>query len=125
MTYPYILPGDELSRRKGLITHYGIALHDDSVLEIVPESTHRLVSFEEFANGKPIGIRRPPEEELPYILQRAMHVLLNRKEYRLLTYNCEHMKNLVLTGRAHSESVRLLAFLAFACIAIYASTRRV
>ena len=124
MAYPYIFPGDELSRKKGLITHYGIALDDDRVLEIVPENTPRQVSFEEFANGKPIGIRRPPEEERPFILERAMQVLLNREEYRLLTNNCEHLKNLVLTGSAHSESVRLLAFLAVASLAIYAATRR-
>ena len=124
MTYPYILPGDELSRQKGLITHYGIALDDDSVLEIAPDSTPRLVSVEEFADGKPIGIRQPPEDERPSILERAMHVLWNREEYRFLTNNCEHLKNFVLTGSAHSESVRLLAIISFASIVIYAATRR-
>lgn len=123
MAYPYILPGDELSRKKGLITHYGIAIDDDSVLEIVPDSTTRLVSFEKFANGKPIGIRQPPEEERPTILERAMHVLRNREKYRFLTNNCEHQKNFVLTGSVHSESVQLLAIYAFASIAIYASMR--
>ena len=124
MAYPYIRPGDELSRKKGLFTHYGIAFDDCDVLEIVSDSTPRLVSLEEFADGQQIGIRHPPEEERPAILERAMHVLLNPKEYRLLTNNCEHMKNLVLTGSAHSESVRLLAVLTLASIAIYAATRR-
>ena len=42
MNHPYILPGDELSRPKGPITPYGIALGDGRVLEIVPDSTPRL-----------------------------------------------------------------------------------
>ena len=123
MNYPYILPGDALSRQKGPITHYGIALDDDSVLEIVPDSTPRLVTVEEFADGNPIWIRRSPEEERPYIVERAMHVLLNLKEYRYLTNNCEHLKNFVLTGKPYSETVWLLTGIAFAAIAIYAAKR--
>ena len=124
MNYPYIFPGDELSRENGLITHYGIGFFDGLVLEIVPGSAPRLVPIEQFAKGKPIEIRQPPEEERPSIVERAMHVLRNPEEYRYLTNNCEHLKNFALTGSAHSESVRLLALIALASFAIYAATRR-
>ena len=124
MNYPYILPGDELSRQKGPITHYGIAFGDGRVLEIVPGSMPRLVAIEKFADGKPIRIRRSPEEERPSILVRAQHVLQNPEEYRYLTNNCQHLKSFVLTGSAQSESVRLLALIALASIAIYSAVRR-
>ena len=124
MNYPYILPGDELSRPKGLVTHYGIAFSDDRVLEIVPDSVPRLVSIEKFADKKPIRIRRSPEEERPSIFERALHLLQNPEEYRLLTNNCEHLKNFVLTGKSYSETVWLLACVAFVTISIYAAKRR-
>lgn len=124
MNHAHILPDDELSRQKGLVTHYGIAFDYDSVMEIMPNSTPRLVTVEEFADGNPIGIRQSPEEERPSIMQRAMLVLSVPEEYRYLTNNCEHLKNFVLTGKPYSETVWRLAFIAFATITIYAVKRR-
>ena len=48
----YFLPGDQLFRRKGLVTHYGIAITDALILEIVPDSVPGLVSLDTFAAGQ-------------------------------------------------------------------------
>ena len=120
---PYFCPGDELSRETGLFIHYGIAITDDLVLDIVPKSLPRLISPKVFAAGKPITIRRPPENERSAIVLRAWRVYSSPNEYRYLTFNCEHLKNFVLTGEEFSETVRVLSAIALATIAVYTIRR--
>ncbi len=105
-------PGDTLSRRAGPVTHYGTAVERDRVLDIVPGGPPRIVSLEQFANGSPVGFRRPPRSDVAAILARARQVAGCDRPYDLLTFNCEHVKKLVRSGRRYSETAIALALLA-------------
>lgn len=118
--------GDLLSRPKGLVTHYGIAVASTEVLEIVPQSIPRIVTLERFANGRRVQVRQSHTSDRPAIVSRARQVASSGKLYNFATYNCEHVKNYVLTGTAYSESVRLMIGLLFAvgAIAVVARSAR-
>ena len=54
-----ITKGDILTRRKGLVTHYGVYIGNDLVLDILPNQSKRgcrLVTFEEFSDGKAVSV---------------------------------------------------------------------
>ena len=114
--------GDSLSRRKGAVTHYGIALGPYRVLDIVPGGPPRVVVPEEFADGHPVTLRRPHPAERLEILARARQVAGNDRRYNALTFNCEHLKNFVLSGKPYSETVRIAA-LGMLAVGIYVLAR--
>ncbi len=109
---PVPLPGDVLSRWTGLLTHYGTAVGRDRVLDIVPGGPPRIVSLEVFAAGRPVRVQRPRAECVPAMLARARRLAESRSLYNVATFNCEHVKNIVLAGKPYSETVDLLGLLA-------------
>ena len=112
---PLPLPGDILSRTSDLVTHYGVAVNGYQVLDIVRGSASRVVSLAQFAAGKPVKLHhRPNPDHLPAIYSRVRQAAANRIPYNVLTNNCEHLKNFVLSGESYSETVR--AF--FGCLAV-------
>lgn len=109
MNYPYgLTPGDAVSRQKGSVTHWGIVLAPDLVLDIVPGAAPRMVSFWAFADGAPVMAHFSPDEDRPAILTRAWQAQANPRLYDAFSNNCQHLKNYVLTGEHYSESVRNL-----------------
>lgn len=102
-------PGDMLWRRTGAVTHYGTAVGSYRVLDIVPGGPPRVVSLEQFADGNPVSLRRPHPDELPAILLRAREVEEDQTMYNVITFNCEHLKNFVLSGKPYSETVLTIA----------------
>ena len=113
---PFPLVGDILSRTSDLmITHYGIAVNRHEVLDIMPGGASRVVPIAQFANGKRIHLKqRPNPVNLPSIYARIRQAAANQDVYNALTYNCEHLKNFVLSGESYSESVRVL----FGCMVV-------
>ena len=102
-------PGDVLSRMSDLlVTHYGIAADSDKVLHITLGGAPCIVSLEQFADGKPVSLRRPHLDDLQPVLARMRQVVDGGRLYDLLAFNCEHLKNYVLTGKAYSETVIVL-----------------
>ncbi|MYD94155.1 MAG: hypothetical protein F4Y02_10775 [Chloroflexi bacterium] len=106
MTTP--APGDLLSRAAGLVTHYGITMASDQVLDIVPGGPPRVVSFGQFADGRTVNVHRPHPEDLPAVLSRVWQVAEIKSPYNLITFNCEHLKNLSLSGKRYSETVLIV-----------------
>ena len=103
MTIPS--PGDILSRRAGPLTHYDTAVDPHQVVDIVPGGPPRVVFLEQFADGKPVSRQRPHPDDLPAILARARQVGENQSPYNVITFNCEHLKNFILSGKPYSETV--------------------
>ena len=120
---PIPLAGDLLSRRKGALTHYGIALGPHGVLEIVPGGPARVVFLDQFADGNPVGLRRPRPDDRPAILARARQAGEDQRLYNPITFNCEHLKNLVLSGKPYSETVLAIALGLLAGVGIWVLAR--
>lgn len=116
MTIPS--PGDMLSRRAGLVTHYGTAVHPHQVVDIMPGGPPRVVSPEQFADGNPVSRRRPHPDDVPAILPRARQVGENQSSYNVITFNCEHVKNFILSGKPYSETVIALALVVLVGVGI-------
>lgn len=115
--------GDILWRRKGALTHYGVALGPHVVLDIVPGGPPRVVFLEQFADGNPVGVRQPHPEDRPAILARARRAEAEQRAYDPVAFNCEHLKNLVVSGRPHSETVATIALALLAGLGIWALAR--
>lgn len=105
-------PGDALWRWKGAVQHWGIYWSPSQVLDIVPGSMPRLVTLQQFANGAKVYVQRPNDADRPAILARAWLLWENPSRYHLLRYNCEHLKNFVIHGRAYSDGIGLLTAIA-------------
>lgn len=104
--------GDTLSRRAGPVTHYGTAVAPHRVLDIVPGGPPRVVSLAQFAKGNAVRLRRRPRrDDVPAILARARQAAANDRPYNPVTFNCDHVKNMVLSGRPYSETVIAVSLL--------------
>ncbi|HKV38354.1 MAG TPA: hypothetical protein VJX67_04010 [Blastocatellia bacterium] len=113
--------GDMLTRRvKGPINgrHYGIYVgswrpHEHAVFHNTIGGGCRIVSFSEFAAGKPVWVvtaAGPSQHEVMEILQRVDNLL--GRIYRPIRMNCETAANYVQAGVAFSQSVeKAYAFL--------------
>ena len=63
-----------------------------------------------FSSSSPTAIpwvSRPHFDDLPAILARARQAGEDQRPYNPITFNCEHLKNLVLSGKPHSETVTI------------------
>ena len=109
---PVPVPGDILSRWAGLLVHYGTAVGRDRVLDIVPGGPPRVVSLEVFAAGRPVRVQRPGADRVPAMLARARRLAESGSLYNVVTFNCEHVKNIVLAGKPYSETLGVLGLLA-------------
>ncbi len=115
------LPGDIVSRRKGLVMHKGIALGDGRVLHNTPFRGEHITSEEEFRNGQRLRVERLSRRKRERALAYADN--LSSARYNLLTNNCEHTVHRVSSGSSHSPQVRgWLAGAGFAAVA-FALTR--
>lgn len=100
-----ITKGDILTRRKGLVTHYGVYIGNDLVLDILPNQSKRgcrLVTFEEFSNGKAVSVVKC--EPVDGFEDRINEVLT--LGYQLLSNNCEHIANYVARNQRISKQVQ-------------------
>ena len=118
------LTGDVLSRMSILFDHYGVAVNRHQVLDIVPGGPPRVVSYAQFADSKPVKLHeRPAPNDLPAIYLRVRQAAANQNGYDVLSNNCEHLKNYVLSGNPYSETVRggvVFGLLAFVGVCVLA-----
>ena len=96
-----------ISRPKltGLGEHWGVQLPDGNVAHLTPEG-EQIVSFTEFAQGRPIKeVRRAAPEQRAQIMQRLSLSLQYRGTYRLLDRNCETYATWLLGEKPRSPQV--------------------
>ena len=99
------LPGDTISRRKGLVMHQGVALGDGRVLHNIPGRGEHISSEAEFSRGRKISVLKRSRAEREQALASAASWRASRG-YSLFTNNCEHTVNRASTGRAKSPQLR-------------------
>lgn len=102
-----------ISRPKltGLGEHWGVQLPDGNVAHLTPDGEH-VVSFTEFAQGRPIKeIRRAAPEQRVQIMQRLSQSLQHRGPYRLVDRNCEIYATWLLGEKPRSPQVEGVVFL--------------
>lgn len=120
---PVLLGGDILSRMSGFVIHYGVAVNRHEVLDIMPGGASRVVSVAQFADGGPVYLhQRPSPDDLSAIYSRIRQGAANQSAYNILTNNCEHLKNFILSGKSYSETVRV-AFILLAVAGVCAIAR--
>ena len=103
----HYLPGDIVSRRKGPVTHKGIALGDGQVLHNTPLRGEHVSTEREFLRGHRLHVERLDGIER----QRALHAARTASphRYNLFANNCEHTVSRARTGVAGSEQLRAWA----------------
>ena len=121
MTIPS--PGDTLSRKSGPVTHYGTAVDEYRVLDIVPGGPPRIVTVEQFADGKPVRLQRLHPDDRPAVLTRARQVAESHSPYNLVAFNCEHLKNFIRSGKPYSETVQNVALVLLVGVGIFVLAR--
>lgn len=115
------LPGDVLSRRKGLVQHKGLALGDGRVLHNTPFRGEHITSEAEFSDGQRVRVERQSRLARERALAYAERAGGGR--YNLITNNCEHTVNRLTDGRAHSPQLaRWVAGVGLGAVA-FAATR--
>ena len=103
---PRPLPGDIVSRRKGLVMHHGIALGDGRVLHNTPLRGEHICSEDEFRSGRRMYVSNADIDARRRTLQRAHAHHAGGRSYNLLTNNCEHTVSRMTSGRSHSPQLR-------------------
>lgn len=103
---PRPLPGDIVSRRKGLVMHRGVSLGDGRVLHNTPFRGEHICSEEEFRAGKRMYVSSTHVDMRRRALQRAHLHAERSRGYNLLTNNCEHTVSRATTGRSHSPQLK-------------------
>lgn len=99
------LPGDTVSRRKGLVKHQGVALGDGRVLHNIPGRGEHISSEAEFSLGRKVSVVKRSRAERERALANAANWRTARS-YSLFTNNCEHTVNRASMGRAKSPQLR-------------------
>lgn len=120
------LPGDLLARRKGLVTHYGVALANGRVLHNMPGRGEHVSSAAEFSRGHRVRVTPQSFSERRRTLRSAGTAVRElqagtRRHYSLFDNNCEHTVHRVAEGEARSPQLRgwlLGAGLAAATLAV-------
>ncbi len=97
------LPGDILSRRKGLVMHRGIALGDGRVLHNTPFRGEHVTSEAEFSAGRRIYVTPLEAAHRSAVLRRAAS---HGEGYHLINNNCEHTVSRTVSGVPESPQLR-------------------
>ena len=104
------LPGDIVLRRKGPVTHQGIALGSDRVLHNTPRRGEHVSSMEDFRRGKTVRVRRLGQTRRAKALRHAEQAVEGgAQRYNLFRNNCEHTVTRATTGRARSPQLVAVA----------------
>ncbi|MEM1229237.1 MAG: hypothetical protein AAGI15_01775 [Pseudomonadota bacterium] len=98
------LPGDIVSRRKGLVMHRGLVLEDGRVLHNTPEHGEHVSSMAEFAAGQRVRVARRDFATRRESLSVAARGRRARR-YHLLRNNCEHTIYRDARGRTRSPQL--------------------
>lgn len=96
------LPGDIVSRPKGLVTHVGLMLDGGRVLHNTPDRGEHVSTLAEFSRGRAVSVERLERSERLRLLARAS---TGGRGYHLLQRNCEHTLYRAREGRPRSPQL--------------------
>ncbi|OHA83387.1 MAG: hypothetical protein A2937_03625 [Candidatus Yonathbacteria bacterium RIFCSPLOWO2_01_FULL_47_33b] len=103
----------------GFGEHWGILLPTGYVAHNTDERNTHVVTFEEFAAGKPVKvIREVPPSEHRGTYWRLQAELAAARPYDLLQYNCEIFANTVTGYKPESPQVKGWALLALLALVV-------
>lgn len=106
--------GDFLLRSKILgISHVGVWVGDGAVFHNAPDRGEHVSSLADFAQGQPLRVE-PKNTDATIVVARVRSKLVRPQSYDLVTNNCEHSANAVVSGFAFSNQLRVAAFVAAA-----------
>jgi hypothetical protein len=98
----------------GLGEHWGVGLPNGWVVHNTIERGHHVVTYEEFAQNRPVRIVRcVPSEQARETIQRVLQELSAVTRYDLVNNNCETFANRVTGAKAESEQVKAWLISAF------------
>ncbi|MEM7216760.1 MAG: hypothetical protein AAF515_00245 [Pseudomonadota bacterium] len=101
------LPGDVLSRRKGVVMHRGIALGDGRVLHNTPRRGEHISSEAEFAAGHRVRVQPQAYGARRRAIAHATALEYGAgRRYNLLGNNCEHTVHRASDGESRSPQLR-------------------
>lgn len=114
--------GDFLLRPKCLgISHVGVWLGGGRVFHNAPARGEHVSSVEEFAQGETVTVKAT-NADAASVSVRVHSRLSAPQPYDVLSNNCEHTANHVVTGKAFSPQlvagVVVLVALVFTCLAL-------
>ncbi|MBV1905992.1 MAG: lecithin retinol acyltransferase family protein [Pseudomonadales bacterium] len=118
------LPGDVVSRRKGLVLHKGVILEDGCILHNTPLRGEHISTREEFARGHRVSVVNMSAEEREAALEHANNFHHEARNYHLLRNNCEHTVTRATTGSARSPQLTGWVFGAGLAVMALLVTRR-
>lgn len=117
-----IEPADVLIRNKslfGIIDHFGVYVGDNRIIENHPDSGVRLVSWDQFFQGRNLNRVRKflgsPQDRMNAV--NHAHSYLGTP-YHLMDFNCESFANMVQGMGKRSQQVGVFAGLVIAGLAI-------
>ncbi|RLQ16885.1 lecithin retinol acyltransferase family protein [Vibrio sp. SBT000027] len=100
--------GDTLYRSKLFVQHVGLLVQEDRVLHNSPDGNIQLSSIQEYSNGKTVKVVSndlDPIEQLK-LFNKAEQMLLQAKQYGVISFNCEHLVSLMQSGKPSSEQLK-------------------
>lgn len=109
MNLDNVRPGDLLYRTKGIVEHAGIYLGNNQVFHNSPDNDVEVVSFEKYAAGKEVKVIHKSVDDPKKLSEQLELILTASKKYSAMSYNCEHIANLLIMGRAHSPQIAATA----------------
>lgn len=116
-------PGSLLIRSKGIVEHVGIYLGYGRVIHTVPETGIAVVNIEQFGAGRDIRTIKAENVDEPTLAARIKELVAGNKEYSLLSNNCQHIANFILTGSKKSPQLQW-SFTCALVASLYAVYRR-
>lgn len=111
-------------KASGFVAHNGLELNFLDGRRLVfhnsPQTGPVLANFEEFAENQPVSVKAEYRQNLNLIWQRVNNLLSMRRTYHAITFNCEHVVQLVINGSAESAQVKASTAggLIFGCITL-------
>ena len=112
-----------ISRPKvtGAGTHAGVLLPNGAVAHMTPAGAG-IVSFTEFAQGKPVRAEAAADASAHHQIQWRAHQTLGRTlPYDLLNRNCEHYASFVMGQKPDSPQVTAVLLLSVLGVALLAA----
>jgi hypothetical protein len=104
--------GDLLYRNKGLVEHAGVYLGAGQVLHIQPGGSAVTVSFQQYADGKMVAVKR--QDVQPHgFMKRLSEISQSQTTYSLTSNNCEHTAYYLTSGERVSPQLQVALGLGF------------
>jgi len=117
------LPGDIVTRRKGLVMHKGVALGGGLIWHNTPSKGEHISSEQDFLAGNQMGVINLDRGERKRALTHAQSMDRSPASYNLLRNNCEHAVSRATTGSASSPQLKGWIFGVGAAALAFAVTR--